>query len=172
MPPPLECPPEEELIMSKQMNLSMALAVAFLAGLASLRLPAADPNKAEVDKADADKALQAASGSGKERFFEMRTYYAAEGKIDALNARFRNHTNRLFQKHGMDLVGYWQPVDKKDVLIYILAYPSRDARDKSWKDFTADPDWKSASKESEKNGKLVAKVESVYMTPTDYSPIK
>jgi hypothetical protein len=102
----------------------------------------------------------------------MRTYYAAEGKVDALDARFRDHTNKLFQKHGMDLVGYWHPVEKKDVLVYILAYPSREAREKSWKDFNADPDWKAAKAKSEENGTLVTKVDSVFMTPTDYSPIK
>ena len=72
----------------------------------------------------------------------------------------------------MDLVGYWQPVDKKDVLVYILAYPSREAREKSWKDFQADPEWNKAREQSERNGKLVTKVDQVYMTPTDYSPIK
>lgn len=137
----------------------MTLAVLCLSGAAALRVPAADERKA-------------GKPAGSDRFFEMRTYYAAEGKIDALNSRFRDHTNKLFQKHGMELVGYWQPVDKQDVLVYILAYPSREAREKSWKDFAADPDWQAAHKASETNGKLVAKVDSVYMTPTDYSPIK
>ena len=146
------------------------VAATVLCAGAALRLRAADD---KADKAEPAAAKsQAAASSGKERFFEMRTYYAADGKIDALNARFRNHTNKLFHKHGIDIVGYWQPVDKKDVLIYILAYPSREARDKSWKAFFADPDWQAAAKKSEENGKLVAKVESVYMTPTDYSPIK
>jgi hypothetical protein len=110
--------------------------------------------------------------ASKDRFFEMRTYYANEGKIDALHARFRNHTNKLFVKHGMELVGYWTPVDKPNVLVYILAYPSKEARQKSWADFGKDPDWNAAKKESEKDGPLVQKVESVFMTPTDYSPIK
>lgn len=135
------------------------LSVLGLGGAAILRLAVACEAKA-------------GESAGGERFFEMRTYYAAEGKIDALNSRFRDHTNKLFQKHGMELVGYWQPVDKQDVLVYILAYPSREAREKSWKDFAADPDWQAAHKASETNGKLVAKVDSVYMTPTDYSPIK
>lgn len=117
-------------------------------------------------------AAEEKSADGKERFFEMRTYYCNEGKLDALNARFRNHTNRLFQKHGIELVGYWTPVDKADVLVYILAYPSKEAREKSWKAFQDDADWKKAKEESEKNGALVKKVESVYMKPTDYSPIK
>lgn len=117
-------------------------------------------------------AAEEKSAEGKERFFEMRTYYANEGKLDALNARFRNHTNKLFQKHGIELVGYWMPVDKPDVLVYILAYPSKEAREKSWKAFQEDADWKKAKEESEKNGSLVKKVESAYMKPTDYSPIK
>ena len=109
------------------------------------------------------------------RVFELRTYYAAPGKMDALNARFRDHTNRLFVKHGMTPIGYWNPTDTKDgqqKLIYILAYPSRAAADKSWQAFRDDPDWKKAKAESEKNGKLVDKVESVFLKPTDYSALK
>ncbi len=111
----------------------------------------------------------------KPRLFEMRTYTAPEGKLDALNARFRDHTNRLFVKHGMALVGYWTPVDgpeSKNTLVYILAYPSKDAREASWKAFRADPEWQAAAAASEKNGKLVEKVEIKYLTATDYSPIK
>jgi hypothetical protein len=151
--------------MSKRMQrLMVVLAALCLSGVMALRLSAADDARGD--------AQQAASSSGKERFFEMRTYYAAEGKADALDARFRDHTNALFRKHGMDLVGYWHPVDKKNQLVYILAYPSREAREKSWKDFNADPEWQAAKKKSEENGQLVARAESVYMTPTDYSPIK
>src|SRR5919198_203543 len=76
------------------------------------------------------------------RCFEMRVYYAAPDKLDELHARFRNHTCKLFEKHGMLNVGYWVPTENADhKLIYILAYPSRDAREKSWKEFMADPDW-------------------------------
>jgi hypothetical protein len=109
------------------------------------------------------------------RVFEMRTYYAHPGKMNALHARFRDHTNKLFVKHGMTLIGYWSPIDPKQAeqkLIYILAYPSKEAADKSWEAFMKDPDWNAARKASEKDGPLVAKVESVYMNPTDYSPIK
>ncbi len=106
------------------------------------------------------------------RFFEMRTYYAAPGKLDDLHARFRDHTMKLFEKHGMVNIGYWTPVENPDhKLIYLLAYPSREAREKSWKEFVADLDWQAAQKASEANGKLVMKVESVYMTPADYSPM-
>ena len=110
------------------------------------------------------------------RFFEMRTYYAAPGKLEDLHARFRNHTNPLFRKHGMTLVGYWVPTDKEkgadNTLVYILAYPSREARAKSWAAFAADPDWQAARTASEVNGKLVDKVDAVFLNATDYSPLK
>jgi hypothetical protein len=103
--------------------------------------------------------------------YEMRIYYAAEGKLDALHARFRNHTVKLFEKHGMINIGYWTPVDNPNrKLIYILAYPSREAREKSWKAFMSDPEWQKAFKESEKDGRLVEKVESYFLTATDFSP--
>ncbi len=105
--------------------------------------------------------------------YEMRVYYAAPGKLDALNARFRNHTTKLFEKHGMTNVGYFVPVgeNKEGKLVYFLGYPSKEARDKSWKAFVADPDWKKAAAESEKGGRLVAKVETAFLTTTDYSPV-
>ena len=105
------------------------------------------------------------------RCFEMRVYYAPPGKLDALNARFRDHTLRLFEKHGIANIGYWMPIDNKDnKLTYLLAYPSREVRDKSWKAFQADPEWQKAYKESEANGKLVGKSEQFFLTATDYSP--
>lgn len=110
-----------------------------------------------------------------DRFFEMRTYTANPGKLQALHARFRDHTCKLFEKHGMTNVGYWSPTtgeNAENTLIYILAYPSKDAREKSWKDFQADEEWKKVKAESEKDGVLVSKVVSVFMNPTDYSAIK
>lgn len=117
-------------------------------------------------------AAASASAADKDtRVFEMRVYYAPKGKLDALNARFRNHTLKLFEKHGMTNLGYWTPVDNPDnKLIYVLAYPDTDARKKSWEAFQADPVWKAAKEESEKDGKLVEKVESHFLTATDYSP--
>ncbi len=109
------------------------------------------------------------------RVFEMRTYYAQPGKMKALHERFRKHTCKLFKKHDMTLIGFWSPIDAKtaeDKMVYILAFPSKAAADKSWKGFRNDPDWKAAKAASEKDGPLVAKVESVYLNPTDYSPIK
>lgn len=105
------------------------------------------------------------------RVFEMRTYYAPEGKLDDLHARFRNHTVKLFEKHGITNIGYWVPIENNEnKLIYVLAYPSREARDTAWKEFAADPEWQAAQKASEVNGKLVAKVEQIFMTATDFSP--
>ena len=105
------------------------------------------------------------------RCFEMRVYYAAPGKLDELHKRFRDHTTKLFTKHGMTNLGYWTPVENAESkLVYILGYPSREARDASWKAFMADPDWQTAYKASEVNGKLVSKVESTFMQATDYSP--
>ena len=112
------------------------------------------------------------------RVFEMRTYYAAPGKLEDLQARFRNHTVKLFEKHGMTNVGYWVPVDAKtgeptgETLVYILAYPSLEARAKSWEGFGKDAEWNSVKTESEKNGKLVDKVDSVFLKATDYSKLK
>ncbi|MSR31866.1 MAG: NIPSNAP family protein [Gemmataceae bacterium] len=109
------------------------------------------------------------------RVFEMRTYYANPGKIEALHARFRDHTLKLFEKHGITNVGYWKPTDAakaEEVLVYILAYPSKEAADKSWKGFREDPAWHAARDASEKAGKLVKKADSVYLNPTDYSPLK
>jgi uncharacterized protein YbaA (DUF1428 family) len=109
------------------------------------------------------------------RVFEMRTYYANPGKMTALHARFRDHTCKLFEKHGMSIVGFWSPIDKdkaEEVLVYILAYPSKEAADKAWKEFQADPEWIKAKTESEKDGKLVKKADSLFLTPTDYSKLK
>jgi hypothetical protein len=109
------------------------------------------------------------------RVFEMRTYYAHPGKMAALHARFRDHTVKLFVKHGMTNIGYWSPIDTAEAekkLVYILAFPSREAAKKSWQDFQNDPAWKKAKAASETDGPLVAKVESVFLNPTDYSAIK
>lgn len=109
-----------------------------------------------------------------DRFFEMRTYTTNEGKLCDLHKRFRDHTNRLFKKHGMELVGYWTPNDKEETLVYILAYPSLEARDKSWKAFRDDPEWQKVYKQShiDAGGKIVKAVDSLFLNPTDYSPIK
>jgi hypothetical protein len=104
--------------------------------------------------------------------YELRTYTAAPGKMAELQKRFRDHTMQIFEKHGMKNIGYWVAADKPDTLIYILAHKSRQEADKSWKAFRRDPEWLRVFAESQKNGSLTKKVESVYMTPTDFSPLK
>jgi hypothetical protein len=115
------------------------------------------------------------NADAKNRVFELRTYTANEGKLEALHARFRNHTTKLFEKHGMTNAGYWSPKDMplaQNTLVYLLAYPSREAAKESWENFRNDPEWKKVKAESEANGELVKKVDSVYMDPTDYSAMK
>lgn len=105
--------------------------------------------------------------------FELRTYTVNDGKLDALNKRFRDHTVRLFKKHGMESVGYWVPTSKpksENTLIYVLRHKSREAAKKSWAAFVGDEDWKKAYKESRKDGPIVKKAESVFMNETAYSP--
>jgi hypothetical protein len=105
--------------------------------------------------------------------YELRVYHANEGKLDDLLKRFREHTTKLFEKHGMKNVAYWTALDepaKSTTLIYVLAHPSREAAAANWKAFQDDPEWKSVRDKSEENGKLVEKVDSTYMALTDFSP--
>jgi len=108
--------------------------------------------------------------------YELRTYTTNDGKLEALNARFRNHTVKLFKKHGIESVGYWVPTDEprsKNTLIYVIKHKNRDAAQASWKAFLADPEWKKVAKESQKDGRILAKKpESVFMEATDYSAIR
>ncbi len=112
-----------------------------------------------------------------DRVFELRTYTTPPGKLDALKARFRDHTIKIFEKHGMVSVGYWVPQDapqKDNTLVYILAHPSREAAAKAWAAFGTDPDWVKAKAESEKDGRLTVQggVTSVFLDPADFSAIK
>lgn len=106
--------------------------------------------------------------------YELRIYTPAEGKLDALQARFRDHTRTIFDRHHMKSVGYWLPTEgeRAGSLVYILEHPSREEARKNWAEFNADPEWQKVKAESEANGRLVTKVESVFMAPTDYSAIK
>ncbi len=105
------------------------------------------------------------------RLFELRTYHAMPGKLDDLLARFRDHTTKLFAKHGMSNIGYWVPVENKEnILVYLLAYPDRAARDASWQAFGSDPDWKKVAAASEVDGKLVGKVDQLFLSSTAFSP--
>jgi hypothetical protein len=103
------------------------------------------------------------------RCFELRTYTVREGSsIDLLHSRFRDHTSALFRKHGMTIVGYWQPVAKPDTLIYLLAYKDGAARDAAWAAFGADPEWVKTRTAMQ----VSVQVDSVFMSATDYSPMK
>jgi hypothetical protein len=111
---------------------------------------------------------------GAPRVYELRTYTTEPGRLPALHARFRDHTIKLFEKHGMQNGMYWVPTDEKlkdNTLIYVVSHASREAADKSWAAFINDPEWIKARDASEKDGKIVAKVERQYMVLTDYSPV-
>jgi hypothetical protein len=143
--------------MKKMTWSSVGLAAAFLAGFAARG----------VMPGESVAQAQAAP-----RVFELRTYTPAEGKLEALHARFRNHTVRIFQRHGMTNVWYGKPIDapmSQTTLIYLLAHQSREAAKQSWDAFRADPEWQRVAKES---GVGPVKVESVFLDPTDYSPMK
>ena len=142
---------------------SVFLATASLTFLAATLL-ATRPAQSESPKTDSQT-----------RVFEIRTYTTEPGKLPDLLKRFRDHTTKLFEKHGMANIGYWVPTDEprsKNTLIYILAHASRDAAKKSWDGFKTDPDWIKVRDASEANGKIVTKVESIYADPTDFSAIK
>lgn len=133
----------------------------FSLGVASMTALAAE--KPEVAKSET-------------RVFEFRTYTAAPGKMKDLHARFRDHTCKLLEKHGMTLIGFWTPTDPKgshEILFYIVAHPSEDAARKAWDNFRKDPDWIKAKNDSEKSGPILAKPPEVkFMSATDYSKIK
>ena len=105
--------------------------------------------------------------------YELRIYHAAPGRLTELESRFRDHTIQIFNRHGMKSVAYWTPLDepeKSNTLIYILQHPSREAAASNWKSFQDDPEWKAVKEKSEANGKLVDKVDSTYLSLTDFSP--
>jgi hypothetical protein len=143
--------------MTNMMWSSLGLAAAFMAGFAAHAvMPGAS----------------AAHAQAAQRVFELRTYTPAEGKLDLLHARFRNHTLRIFQRHGMTNVWYGKPMDaplSQTTLVYMLAHQSREAAKRSWDGFRADPEWTAVAKES---GVGPVKVESVFLEPADYSPMK
>lgn len=139
--------------------ITLIATIASVAFLTAMRTPSVAAEKAKADS----------------RFFELRTYTTNDGKLDALLTRFRDHTTKLFEKHGMTNVAYWVQESKEgepEKLIYVMAYPDRESRDASWKGFLNDPDWQKVYAESTADGKLVSKVESVFMSPTDFSPMQ
>jgi hypothetical protein len=120
-----------------------------------------------------DGKILPARGADSDLAYELRVYRCYEGKLPDLLKRFREHTTRIFEKHGMNSVAYWTPMDepqKSNTLIYILAHPSREAAAANWKAFSADPEWQSVQKASEASGKIVEKVDSTFMVLTDFSP--
>jgi NIPSNAP len=128
-------------------------------GTAPTETPACGPNLgADVKNVTKDS-----------RCFELRTYTVQEGSsIDLLHSRFRDHTTALFKKHGMTIIGYWQPVTKPNTLIYLLAYKDGAARDAAWAAFQADPEWVKTRTAMQVN----VRVDNVFMSATDYSPLK
>lgn len=113
-----------------------------------------------------------AAAAKPEVFYEMITYYAAPGKLKSLDNRFRTHTTRIMARNGMKNIGYWLPVNNpENKLVYLLAFPNRQARDEAWQKFNQDPAWQAIVKATEVHGRLVNKVESIYLKTTDYSPV-
>ncbi len=107
------------------------------------------------------------------KVYELRTYHTHEGKLDALHARFKNHTHKIFNRLNMKVVAYWTPThspESENTLIYILQHDSEQDAKNKWKTFVADPKWKVAYKASKVNGPLVKKIDVVFMQSTDYSP--
>jgi hypothetical protein len=143
----------------KRIMVAVAFFLGVLVGGVSTRLAqASSPSLASAD-----------------RVFELRTYTVPEGQLAALNSRFRDHTTRIFSQHGMTNIGYWTPVDTPLVgttLTYVLAYPSREAARQSWAAFRADTTWQRVRATTEAAGLRVLRVESRFMTPTDYSPMR
>ncbi len=122
-----------------------------------------------------EASAQQPARSGETQVFELRTYTTHPGRLDALVRRFRDHTTRIFEKHGMTNVGYWLPQDSplsENTLVYVLAHESRESAAESWAAFRADPEWRSVSEASQVDGPIVESVESIFMDPTDFSAIK
>jgi hypothetical protein len=118
---------------------------------------------------------QAAEPAPAARVFEIRTYYTFPGRLEALHKRFREHTMRMFEKHGMTNVAYWTPQDspgKDNTLVYVVSHASREQAKANWAAFVADPEWKKIAEDSQKDGKIVERIESVFVNATDYSPLK
>ena len=110
-----------------------------------------------------------------EKVFELRTYKATPGNLDNLHARFRDHTTRIFRKHGMEVIGYWSPTseeEREDTLVYLLGHDNQAAADQAWQDFIAAPEWARVAEESNRNGQILGGIERKYMVATDYSPMR
>lgn len=120
-----------------------------------------------ADEKEPDAAAQ------RDSVFELRVYHCYEGRLPDLLRRFREHTTKIFERHGMKNIAYWTPMDepqKSNTLVYILEHPSREAATANWKAFSGDPEWQSVQRASEANGKIVEKVDSTFLVLTDFSP--
>lgn len=148
--------------------LAPALVVAFLAGT---RVPQQAPTERPASRSVAAKSANPAA----ERVFELRTYHTLPGRLNALNARFRDHTMAIFRRHGMKSIGYWIPTDSaasSNTLVYIISHASRVQADSNWAAFNRDPEWQRVAAASERDGKIIDHIERVFMSATDYSPMK
>ncbi len=115
------------------------------------------------------------SSAQSEKVFELRTYKATPGNLDNLHARFRNHTTRIFRKHGMEVVGYWSPTseeEREDTLVYMLEHADLETATASWQAFIEDPEWAEVAAASNANGQILGGIEAKYMVATDYSPMR
>jgi hypothetical protein len=119
--------------------------------------------------------LPASSPQSTHHVYELRLYHVKDGKIDALKARFGDHTDAIFKRHNMKSIGYWSPEDAPDsqnLFVYILEHPSREEAEKNWAAFQADPEWQKVKKESEANGPLVDHIDHYFMDPSSFSALK
>ena len=115
------------------------------------------------------------SGSSGGRVFELRVYHTLPGRLPALQANFRDHNVAYLKKHGITSIGYWTPQDapaSENTLIFIVAHESREAAERNWKEFRADPEWQKLAQASLAGGEIVEKIDSTFMAPTDYSALK
>ena len=126
---------------------------------------------APIGNPDAEGKSQGDAMAGSAKVYELRIYHAVSGKLESLVARFRDHTDQLFAKHGMNSVAYWTALDepvKSSTFFYVLEHPSREAATANWQAFQDDPEWKTVKAKSEENGKLVEKIDSTFLTLTDF----
>lgn len=153
----------------------MSIRSAFLSIICMLSFPLAlTLADAALAEAEAGAEAEAEIKAETETVFELRTYTTHDGRLPALEARFRNHTMGLFEKHGMRNIGYWIPSDRPNTLVYIIAHANADSVGRNWKAFGSDPAWQAVARESQKDGPILVDggIENQFMTATDYSPIR
>ncbi len=117
----------------------------------------------------------ATSSAQSGKLYELRIYTSTPGNLDNLNARFRDHTLRIFEKHGMENIGYWTPTSEEErdnTLVYIIAHDNQEAADASWGAFIQDPEWAEVAEASNANGQILGGIERKFMVATDFSPMQ